>query len=345
MISFGPEKFDQTMASNVLWGHIGSAISAILAGGIAFLLYPNIKSCFFVIGFSALCAILFIQFLPEGNPLLGRGFKSNVESSIHMTGRYDDKTDFILQEKENTVLSGPGEPKAATYLSVFLEKKILTLCATGFFFHFANANVLLVLGELMSSGNDGDDYYAHEDDNYYYTGMKRSAIPLIAGAILLAQGTMSLATILGSYFTDRGVGRKPLFLVGLASLPLRCALIMLWKDAGDAYLLSTQVLDGIGGGLFGLIHPFIVADISFGTGRFNVLMGLTASCFGFGATLSNFLGQNIVEKFGHMASLSCSLVMSFLPIIIFGIFMSETHNTRGDGHDIKTQKREYIQMI
>jgi hypothetical protein len=43
---------------------------------------------------------------------------------------------------------------------------------------FANANVLLVLGELM--GGDGGEN----------GGASQSAIPLIAGAIVLAQVTM-----------------------------------------------------------------------------------------------------------------------------------------------------------
>lgn len=50
LANFGPSKFDSIMASNVLWGHIGSAISAILAGAVSYIFYPNIKSCFFVIG-------------------------------------------------------------------------------------------------------------------------------------------------------------------------------------------------------------------------------------------------------------------------------------------------------
>lgn len=100
---------------------------------------------------------------------------------------------------------------------------------------------------------------------------KRSAIPLIAGAIILAQLTMAAATVLGGKLTRYGIGRKPLFMAGLITLPIRCALILLWRDAGEAYLLSTQILDGIAGGLCGLVHPYLVADITFGSGRFNVL--------------------------------------------------------------------------
>lgn len=100
---------------------------------------------------------------------------------------------------------------------------------------------------------------------------KRSAIPLIAGAIVTAQVTMAAATVVGDRLTEKGVGRKPLFMAALLSLPIRCALIILLRNAGDGALLSTQILDGIGGGLLGLIQPYLVADITFGTGRFNVV--------------------------------------------------------------------------
>ena len=103
----------------------------------------------------------------------------------------------------------------------------------------------------------------------------KTAIPLIAGAIVLAQFTMAIATHAGDKLTHLGFGRKPLFMAGLLTLPVRCALIIYWQDAGDVFLLSTQILDGLGGGVFGLCHPFLVADITFGTGRFNVLSKLS----------------------------------------------------------------------
>ena len=181
------------------------------------------------------------------------------------------------------------------------------------------------MGNSQADNGNGDDGAAAQDDD---AAPSRSAIPLIAGAILLAQATMSAVTVIGQHMTRKGVGRKALFLTGLISLPIRCALIIYWKDAGDGFLLSTQILDGIGGGFFELLHTFIVADVTFGTGRFNLIIGLTASSFGFGATLSNFLGQMTVEKMGHTASLSASLAISIIPIAIFALFMPETSNTR-----------------
>jgi formate hydrogenlyase subunit 4 len=86
----------------------------------------------------------------------------------------------------------------------------------------------------------------------------KTAIPLIAGAIVLAQLTMAAATRAGDKWTQVGVGRKLLMMAGLATLPIRCALIIYWKDAGSAYLLSTQILDGLGGGFMGTI-VFIIS--------------------------------------------------------------------------------------
>ena len=148
-----------------------------------------------------------------------------------------------------------------TFLHMQHNNIITLIIETPFQSSFANANVLIVLGELM--GGDNND-----------GSVKCTAIPLIDSAIVLAQFTMSGATYAGDALTKKGVGRKPLFLAGLLTLPIRCALIIFWKDAGDSWLLSTQILDGLGGGFFGLLHPYLVNDIAFGSGRFNVLSKL-----------------------------------------------------------------------
>ncbi len=100
---------------------------------------------------------------------------------------------------------------------------------------------------------------------------KRNAIPLMAAATLISQFFMCSSVSIGDYYTKQGVGRKILFLAGIITLPIRCALIILWKNSGPKVLLLTQILDGIEGGLFRVIHPYIVVDLTFGTGRFNIV--------------------------------------------------------------------------
>ena len=76
---------------------------------------------------------------------------------------------------------------------------------------------------------------------------------------------------------------------------------------------------------------------------FCFVVGLTASCFGLGATLSNLLGQIAVEKMGHVASLLGSLALSLIPICLFAVSMPETYGHRGKGND--TSNAEYTGVV
>lgn len=111
--------------------------------------------------------------------------------------------------------------------------------------------------------------------------LSKNSMPLAGIAVIIAQMTMAAATYQAEWLTDRGCGRKILFLIGLWSMPIRCALLVWLKDAGNFWLLLTQVLDGIGSGYIGLVHPYLVADITFGTGRFNLISKSTflGDCF------------------------------------------------------------------
>lgn len=119
--NYGPKDFDLVMASNILWGHIGSVISAVLAGFLGYILYPNIKYCFLVIAFSALMAVFFVQFIPEGDPLMGRGFH-HVKQEENIGGNNRKE---LIKSKES---------EAASYWEVFSDRKTFVLCLTGFFF-------------------------------------------------------------------------------------------------------------------------------------------------------------------------------------------------------------------
>jgi len=116
-----------------LWGHIGSVAAAVLAGFVSFVMYPQIKSCFLVIGASALIAIFFVQYLPQGDPLMGRGFAGKVamDEEGHMEVlETDDESTVAL-----TAHTNDGEtPEAASYMEVFADIRCVILCLTGFFF-------------------------------------------------------------------------------------------------------------------------------------------------------------------------------------------------------------------
>jgi hypothetical protein len=125
------------MASNALWGHIGSCVAAVLAGLVAYFMYPDIKFCFLVIGASALSAVVFVQFLPEGDRLMGRGFqgKQALDEFGHVEQLQDQESDKIAEEGHQKSDATTNEtPEASTYWEVISDKRCFLLCLTGFFF-------------------------------------------------------------------------------------------------------------------------------------------------------------------------------------------------------------------
>src|SRR6202023_4397007 len=82
-------------------------------------------------------------------------------------------------------------------------------------------------------------------------------------------------------------GRRPLLLAGFAALAVRG---VLFATVRDPYLLvAVQVFDGITAAVFSVMVPLIVADVAFGSGRFNLSQGILGSAVGIGASLSTVL--------------------------------------------------------
>jgi MFS family permease len=131
LANFGPNHFDAIMGGNLFWGHVGSVVAAILAGAVAYIFYPTIKYCFFVIAAAALLAVFFVQHLPEGDPLMGRGFQGKLalDTEGHLERLDSDESTVAVDNQQK---SKPPEP--ATYKEVFSDFKTCLVCLTGFFF-------------------------------------------------------------------------------------------------------------------------------------------------------------------------------------------------------------------
>ncbi len=91
----------------------------------------------------------------------------------------------------------------------------------------------------------------------------------------------------------------------------------------DPYLIvAVQALDGISAAVLGVALPLVVADLTRGTGRFNLALGIVGSAVGIGAALSTTLAGYAIDRFGSSAtfcSLACvaaiglTLVWALLP--------------------------------
>ena len=95
-------------------------------------MYPQIKYCFIVIGLSALVAVVFVKYLPQGNPLMGRGFAGTV--AMDLDGHLENVRSQDSRPPEENITLETETPRAASYTDVFTDFKTCIVCATGFFF-------------------------------------------------------------------------------------------------------------------------------------------------------------------------------------------------------------------
>jgi MFS family permease len=182
-------------------------------------------------------------------------------------------------------------------------RPLLIFAACAVLFHFANAAMLPLVGQKL----------ALQDRN--------SGTSLMSACIVAAQIVMVPMALLVGAKADSW-GRKPLFLGGLAILPIRGVLYTLSDD--PYWLVAVQLLDGVGAGIYGAIFPIIVADLMRGTGRFNLAQGLTALAVGVGATLSNATAGYVVQWFGYPAGFFYLASIAGGALVFFGLLMPET---------------------
>jgi MFS family permease len=136
--------------------------------------------------------------------------------------------------------------------SLLQSKPFLAFTASITLFHFANAAMLPLLGEKLALANHGTETL------------------FMAACITIAQVAMVPMAVLVGRKADNW-GRNPIFLVGFAVLPVRGILYTLTQN--PYALVSIQILDGIGAGLFGSLFFVVVADLTKGTGRYNFAQG------------------------------------------------------------------------
>jgi MFS family permease len=117
-------------------------------------------------------------------------------------------------------------------------------------------------------------------------------------------------------------GRKPLFLVGFAILPIRAFLYTLSNDS--AWLIAVQLMDGVGAGIYGALTPLVLADLMRGTGRYNVAQGAVATAQGMGASVSGLVAGEIVDHFGYSAAFVTLGIAALVALAAFFFGMPET---------------------
>lgn len=179
---------------------------------------------------------------------------------------------------------------------LFSDRRILMFCIAVVLFHFANAAMLPLVGQRLAQGHHGLDPTVY-----------------MSACIIVAQLVMTpTASVVGRLSES---GRKPIFLLGFAVLPIRGVLYTLSNN--PYFLVSVQILDGIAGGIFGVLSILVVADLTRGTGRFNLTQGALNTAIGIGAGLSNLLAGFVVLHAGYNFGF---LMLAAIAVVATGVF-------------------------
>jgi len=216
---------------------------------------------------------------------------------------------LLIRKKEvNYELARGGlgdnkEKKIAGFEKLLGDRRLLVFALSVILFHFANAAMLPLVGERLSEGRP------------------HSSPLFMSACIVVAQLVMVPVASASGYLA--GIwGRKAVFLAGFGILPVRGFLYTLSGHPG--YLVSVQLLDGIGAGMFGVVSVLIVADLTKGTGRFNVTQGAIATAQGIGAALSMFVAGWIARLAGYNGAFLALAAVAAVGAFLFLTLMPET---------------------
>ncbi len=117
-------------------------------------------------------------------------------------------------------------------------------------------------------------------------------------------------------------GRRPLLLLGFAALPIRGLLFAAVRD--PSLLLAVQILDGITAAVFAVMVPLVVADLTRGTGHFNLGQGILGTATGIGASLSATLAGYITDRSGSPAAFASLAAIGAAGFVALWLLMPET---------------------
>jgi len=205
---------------------------------------------------------------------------------------------------------GPSKPQRTGLRSLWKNRSLLIFAGCVFLFQMANASMLPLAGEAFAYSKD-------------------ALSSLIVSALIMVP--QIIVAILAPWAGRQANiwGRRPLLLAGFAALPIR-ALIFAWST--DPIILAVaQLLDGVSAMVLGVLTALIVADLTAGTGRFNLAQGFVGTMSGIGASLSTTLSGFVAGSLGRAAGFLGIAAVALAAVLLLWLLMPETNKRRHAG--------------
>ena len=194
--------------------------------------------------------------------------------------------------------------KRTSRMVLFKDRRLLTFALCLCLFQLANASILPLIGEALAL-REG-----------------RLSSLVVSALVVVPQLVVALlAPWVGR--TANSWGRRPLLLVGLGAVPIRSGLFAFTAD--PTLLVLIQMLDGLTAATLGVLTTLVIADLTKGTGRFNLAQGLVGTFSGVGASLSTSVSGFVVERFGQTSGFLTVTAIALIAIAVLWAFMPETN--------------------
>jgi predicted MFS family arabinose efflux permease len=270
----GHRLFDRRQGRNQTFNSAGNVVAALMMGLTGF--FISNRGIFFFVAVLAIPTILSLLLIAP------------------------DEIDYELARGAG---AGPDDETRASVWYLLKDRPLMSFLCCAVLFHFANAAMLPLLGEMLAKGKG------------------RSSMMFMSACVVTTQFTITLIAAWAGRAAGSW-GRKPLLLIGFSVLPVRGILYTLTRSV---YLLvGIQVLDGVGAGIFGVVSVLVVADLTRGTGRFNLTLGAIATAVGIGAALSQTVAGAIVHHFGDRAGFMFLASVAAAALLMLWLLMPET---------------------
>ena len=196
-----------------------------------------------------------------------------------------------------------SKPARARRWNCCKNRDLLVFAACLFLFQMADSSMLPLVGATLAK-----------------TEGNRSSL-VISALVIVPQILVALmAPWAGRWAQDWG--RRPLLLIGFGVLPVRALLFTLIAD--PSLLAAVQILDGISGAVLGVLQALIVADLTNGTGRFNLAQGFVGVTSGIGASASTALFGLVAQSLGQAVAFLGMALTGLAAVVIAWLFMPET---------------------
>jgi len=145
---------------------------------------------------------------------------------------------------------------------------------------------------------------------------------IVAGTTLLPQAIVAMISPWIGRTAQRS-GRRPMLLLGWGLLPPQA--VLYGTLPGPFTLLICQGLNGISGAVFGVMMTLVAADLTRGTGRFNLTLGILGVAIAIGASLSTAFAGVTVALFGGKAAYLGLALTGLCGLLLLWVGMPETH--------------------